>query len=468
MSGCNRYVDMNLAATPPLISVVIPVFNGRHLLSRCLQALAASDYPAVECVVVDDGSTDGSTAVAQGMADKLRLQLLTVPAGPRGPALARNLGAQAAQGEYLFFIDADVVVRPETVRLVAQTFQQNPEYAALFGSYDDIPAEAGFLSQYRNLQHHFVHQQGATEASTFWSGCGAIRRTLFLELGGFDVIRYPRPSIEDIDLGYRLRQQGERILLNKQIQVKHLKTWTLKGMLRTDIFDRAIPWSRLIVQARNLPNDLNLQSSQRVSAALAGMLVLFLVANLWQPGVGLLWLWLGLFLTLVDGWRWQEAGAVLPYRFIFSRYTLSFLLLSGVGSWLVSEYTGTLPGIAILSALLLMVGVVGQLWADKSAFWRDFSFSAMMVATGMGFIWLLIGLPWWFSLPVLLILVLVVGLNRPFYFFFWQQRGVAFALATLPLQLLYYLYSLVSFVFVTIGHLWETNTKRKSVVESLK
>ena len=459
---------MNLAAPIPLISVVIPVFNGRHMLSRCLQALAASDYPAVECVVVDDGSTDGSTAVAQGMADKLRLQLLTVPAGPRGPALARNLGAQAAQGEYLFFIDADVVVRPETIRLVAQTFQQHPEYAALFGSYDDIPAEAGFLSQYRNLQHHFVHQQGAPEASTFWSGCGAIRRLLFLELGGFDAARYPRPSIEDIDLGYRLRERGERILLNKQIQVKHLKTWTLKGMLRTDIFDRAIPWSRLIVQARNLPNDLNLQSSQRVSAALAGLLVLFLVANLWQPAVGLLWLWLGLFLTLVDGWRWQVTDAVSPQRFVLSWYTLSLLLLGGVGGWLVGENTGTIPGIGILALLLLVISGAGHLLAHKSVFFRDFSYSMMMVATGIGFLWLLAGLPWWFTLPVLLILVFLVGLNRPFYLFFWQRRGLAFALATLPLQLLYYLYSLVSFVLITIGHLWETSTKPKSVVEGLK
>ncbi len=51
---------------------------------------------------------------------------------------------------------------------------EEPDLAAVFGSYDDEPAAPNFLSQYKNLFHHFVHQQGSAEASTFWSGCGAI------------------------------------------------------------------------------------------------------------------------------------------------------------------------------------------------------------------------------------------------------------------------------------------------------
>ena len=57
------------------------------------------------------------------------------------------------------------------------------------------------VSQYRNLLHHFVHQHGHAEASTFWAGCGAIRRAAFDAVGGFDAARFPRPSIEDIELG---------------------------------------------------------------------------------------------------------------------------------------------------------------------------------------------------------------------------------------------------------------------------
>ena len=77
------------------------------------------------------------------------------------------------------------------------------------------PRLQGVVSQYRNLLHHFVHQHGNSEASTFWAGCGAIRRSVFEEMGGFDEQRFPTPSIEDIELGYRLRQAGHRILLDK-------------------------------------------------------------------------------------------------------------------------------------------------------------------------------------------------------------------------------------------------------------
>ena len=91
---------------------------------------------------------------------------------PRGPdlAAARNLAAETAKGEILVFIDADVVVKPDTIGKVARVSKFIPRFQALFGSYDDEPAEKNFLSQYKNLQHHFVHQNSSPEASTFWSG----------------------------------------------------------------------------------------------------------------------------------------------------------------------------------------------------------------------------------------------------------------------------------------------------------
>jgi cellulose synthase/poly-beta-1,6-N-acetylglucosamine synthase-like glycosyltransferase len=80
----------------------------------------------------------------------------------------------------LFFVDADVMVSPDAIERVLGYFHREPEIDALFGSYDDQPAEPNFLSQYRNLLHHYVHQCGREEASTFWGACGAIRRDVFL------------------------------------------------------------------------------------------------------------------------------------------------------------------------------------------------------------------------------------------------------------------------------------------------
>ena len=83
------------------------------------------------------------------------------------------------------------------------------------------------VSQYRNLLHHFVHQEGNPEASTFWAGCGAVRRAAFDAVAGYDEARFRRPSIEDIELGYRLRRAGYRIRLDRDLQCTHLKRWRL-------------------------------------------------------------------------------------------------------------------------------------------------------------------------------------------------------------------------------------------------
>jgi hypothetical protein len=72
----------------------------------------------------------------------------------------------------------------------------------------------------------------------------------FLAIGGFDTVRFPRPQIEDIELGYRLRDAGGRIVLDPTVQGTHLKQWTFWRMLRTDVIDRGIPWMRLLLERR--------------------------------------------------------------------------------------------------------------------------------------------------------------------------------------------------------------------------
>lgn len=265
-------------ATPGMagVSVVVPVYNGGAALRQCLTALAASQPPPLEIIVVDDHSDDGSAAVAAGFG----CRVLRTERPRSGPAAARNLGAKTAAGAVLFFVDADVVVQPDTVDRVAQAFAADPGLAGLFGSYDAQPADRAFLSQYKNLFHHFVHQHSNAEAQTFWSGCGAMRRDVFLAHGGFDATRYTRPCIEDIELGYRVTRSGGRIRLRKDLQVKHLKRWTARSLLKSDILDRGIPWTRLLLRERAFANDLNLQTHNRVSVAAVYLLLLALL--LWS------------------------------------------------------------------------------------------------------------------------------------------------------------------------------------------
>jgi len=263
----------------PMISLIIPVYNASATLKLCLDAVVTSDYSSYECIVVDDGSNDDSETIAR----ELPVQVLELPEGPFGPAYARNRGAEVARGKILFFVDADVVLAPGVIRRVAKIFQEQPNLAAVFGSYDAYPRDKGVISQYRNLLHHFVHQNGDPEASTFWAGCGAIRRSAFEQIDGFDEKRFRRSSIEDIELGYRLRQCGYRILLDKTLQGTHLKRWNFYSLIRTDISCRAIPWARLILQTKKLPNDLNLKWGQRVSFALVASACASLPLALVQP-----------------------------------------------------------------------------------------------------------------------------------------------------------------------------------------
>jgi len=255
----------------PFISVIVPAYNAREHLDACLDALLTSSYRSCEIIVVDDSSTDETAEIARSKG------VAVYRTSKRsGPAAARNCGALRAAGEILFFIDSDVRVRKGTLGLVAERFIERPEIDALFGSYDSEPYDRHFLSQYKNLSHHFVHQQSREEAVTFWAGCGAMRKEVFQRSGGFDPDRYPEPSIEDIELGYRLKRIGCRILLDKTLQVKHLKRWTLTGLLRADIFHRAVPWTMLMLEKGEIPSDLNLQFQSRASACLVALSVLLL------------------------------------------------------------------------------------------------------------------------------------------------------------------------------------------------
>ena len=268
----------------PSLSVVVPVRNGGPNFERCLRRLRDSFLTDYELIVIDDGSTDNSAEIAT----RAGAQVIRQPTA-LGPAAARNLGARIAQAKFIFFLDADVAVYPRTLGLAMARFEIDRGLTALFGSYDAQPDAPGLVSQYRNLLHHFVHQQGPFEqgirpAHTFWTGCGMMRRDVFLDFGGFDPRLYPRPAIEDIELGYRLTRAGHRIVLARDVLATHMKRWTIADMVRTDIFSRGVPWTILIKRTGTNETDLNVKSDQKACVALTGVTILaFLcsVATAW-------------------------------------------------------------------------------------------------------------------------------------------------------------------------------------------
>ncbi len=434
----------------PKISIIIPVNNASELLHKCLTAVNSSEYENFECIVVDDCSLDDSPAVAM----QYGCTVIELIGGPFGPSNARNLGAENASGEIVFFIDSDVIVYPDTVTKIAGVFRERPDTDALFGSYDDAPGDGDFLSQYKNLFHHYVHQHGQEEAGTFWTGCGAIRRQTFLRMGGFDVAKYPRPSIEDIDLGRRLNASGHKVYLDKDLQVKHMKRWTLPGLIKTDLLDRGIPWTRLILREKNMPNDLNLSGSQRISAGLLALLLLYLAAASLVTNSILLPIASCLFIIMVSGWQLKNESRLYRMTVVEEGFVYFFLLVLGF----TSIY---LRSLELLIPLSIVVGIMmlGKFIPTPGMSTRRMIFVVLVTTLWAVYFLIVFRIPQWVAIPVVMVMAVIVLLNLDFYRFFSDKRGLAFATAVFPFHMLYYLYSMVSLFAGTALHIWESKLK---------
>ena len=267
------------------LSVIMPTVSWTGCFEPCVRAViehsAARGGEDAEIVVVFDGAggpppwwlTDAGVKVFS--------------TGTRcGPAHARNLGAAEATGNVLLFLDADVELAPDALERIRAAFATSPDLVALFGSYDDAPACSGVVSQFRNLLHHHTHTSHPGRAASFWSGCGAIRSAAFFDVGGFDD-DFRHPSVEDIELGLRVQAAGGRIVLDPTVQCKHHKSWSLRSMVMTDIFRRAVPWTQLILESHDLPVTLNLDWGNRLCGAAAlfsaGLLPLSIAIGSWWP-----------------------------------------------------------------------------------------------------------------------------------------------------------------------------------------
>jgi len=324
-----------------------------------------------ELIVVDDNSTDATAEVAKQFGSRV------ISTNERsGPAAARNLGGRIAQGEFLVFLDADVSAHPTTISRLVNVLLEESDVAAVFGSYDVSPTAGNLISQFRNLLHHHVHQAANPNASSFWAGCGAIRRSVFVDLGGFDA-RFQNPSIEDIELGIRLRQAGYKIRLDSQTQVTHAKPWSLVSMLSCDVWSRGVPWTRLILRQKSFPNDLNLKHAHRFSVVFAGLSILTFVAAIWNAPWMVILPILGLLgIAAVDTWTGKTDNPTIAYR---------------------------------CAVTLAMLGAVLACWSSHWAFWSIVSVAIM------------------------------VALNTGFYGLMYRLRGPSFAILCIPLHWLHYL-----------------------------
>jgi glycosyltransferase involved in cell wall biosynthesis len=305
--------------------------------------------PDAEIIIAADAPRDD----CRPLAEKWGAVVVEI-AEQSGPAVARNRAAARAAGDILVFVDNDVVVAPDAIPGMCRLLRSEAELAGVFGAYDDRPAETNFMSQYKNLSHAYVHRNGRSDAATFWAGLGAIRARAFRDVGGFDE-RFRRPSVEDIELGYRVTRLGYRLRLDPRFRGCHLKRWTLWGSIVTDIRARGIPWTQVLSKFRTLADDLNTRIELRLSVLSAYVFVaalLLLPLTRWA-GIGALIALAGLAILNIRYYRWFVAERGLGFALrVFPAHLvhhlcngISFLVgtVLFVGSRLGVEMPGAIP-----------------------------------------------------------------------------------------------------------------------------
>lgn len=319
-----------MSSPRPGVSVIVPARNAATTLPRCLDSLVAQATDDAELIVVDDDSSDDTAAIVS----RYPVRLIELPRHV-GASAARNRGAEASRGEVLLFIDADVVLAPGGMCRVVATMARS-EVGALIGSYDADPDDLSTVSQFKNLAHHYFHQRSHLNATTFWSACGAVRRGCFFAAGGFDEKRFKLPSIEDVELGYRLVDRGVWIVLDPELQVKHLKKWNLGSLVATDVVRRAIPWTLQWMEHGRVQTDLNFSYDQRFAAIVSVALVFSIP------------------LALVSPYLWFVVGALLVVAYLLNRGLFRLFLTKGglrlaIGGFLLQQlyYLYSMIGLAM-------------------------------------------------------------------------------------------------------------------------
>jgi glycosyltransferase involved in cell wall biosynthesis len=314
-----------------LVSVVIPVYNNETTIEKCLSSIFESTYKNFEVIVVDDGSKDRTVEIAK----KFNCTLIQLKENA-GVGFARNAGAKKGKGTIIFFTDGDVTIRQDTLEMGVKTLLGDSSACAVVGAYSKNTGVNNFFSAYKQLTLHYLHLSSPKYISIFVGCCGFIKKDVFNAINGFDEKSFARKILEDVDLGMRLFKQGHRILLSPQIQVVHHKHYSFYNLMVSDMFNRAIPWSRLILKHKIIQFELSTRKSDLICVVLA----YFLIASIFLPlfiswrSTALIVLSVLFAYLIADSkilnFYFKEKNLIFTLKSIFMR--LCFFTLSSIGA----------------------------------------------------------------------------------------------------------------------------------------
>jgi GT2 family glycosyltransferase len=218
-----------LSEPQPLVTVVIPTRNRLDKLSRCLDSVYGSDYRELEAVVVDDAS---DRPVAPQLSAAYPKTRFIRNQERRLLSCSRNSGAAASKGEYLFFLDDDNVLAPDTIRLLAETLHRHETVAVaspiIFYLARPRVVWTSYIARGRFPGFYKLHVDiPGTESPTFsFHNSFMVKRGVFEKLGGFDCKDFPI-RFSEVDFAHRLAERGYVALVNPAASVWHDLGWAM-------------------------------------------------------------------------------------------------------------------------------------------------------------------------------------------------------------------------------------------------
>ncbi|MFN8496270.1 MAG: glycosyltransferase [Anaerolineae bacterium] len=222
-----------------MISAAIPCYNGARWIAETVAALQRQTRPPDELLVIDDGSTDGSGALAAGVGARVITHAVN-----RGLAAARNTALVAASGDILVFVDSDAYAAPGMIEALLAGFTA-PDIAGVGGG--GVEAHQVTHADAWRARHarQWHGPRPVTDAPYLHGLCAAYRRQALFAVGGFDTAL--RTNAEDVEMGIRLRQAGYRLVYTPDAVVYHQRADTLPTLAK--MIDRWYYWAARVRQA---------------------------------------------------------------------------------------------------------------------------------------------------------------------------------------------------------------------------
>lgn len=299
-------------------------------IGKCLEAAFSSEYKNFEVVVVDDHSDDSSLEIIR----MFPCTLISLEQRS-GTSKARNTGARHSRGDVIFFIDADCLLEKDTLSIVNRTVSEAGPDVVIGGTYSRMPFDRTFFSIFQSVFVNYSETKNVRNPDYIAAHAMVVDAGTFEKSGGFPEVFLP--IIEDVEFTHRLKREGCRLLMNPDIQVRHIFNFSLWKSLK-NAYRKTMYWNIYSLRNKDLFTDSGSASVElKTNVASWFLNILFLGLFLLSHNTLFLYLLTAVFLCNVFINRrllqdfFKTGGASFGGR-AFMYYTMLYPVPIGMGT----------------------------------------------------------------------------------------------------------------------------------------